>query len=228
MKGTLIIIDGTDASGKATQAKLLFERLQAEGETIRKVEFTDYDSPSSALIKMYLKGDFGKKADDVSPYAASAFYAVDRFASWKMNWGAFYEAGGLILADRYVTSNMIHQAAKIDDAIEKDVYLDWLWDLEFHKLALPVPDCVLFLDMPPTFSAQLMAGRSLKSGESKDIHEQDQTYLTHCYEHSQTLAQKYGWKKVSCVEGDQVKSIDSIHEELYDLVKPYLKRQGLK
>jgi len=156
MKGKLIIIEsGADASGKATQTNKLYERLVQEGYKVKKITFPNYDSDSSALVKMYLNGDFGKDPNDVSPYVASTFYAVDRFASYRTEWGQAYNDGWIILADRYTTSNMVHQAAKIKDMEEKDRFLDWLWNFEFEIYKLPVPDCVIFLDMPPLSAGSL-------------------------------------------------------------------------
>ena len=148
MQGRLIIIEGGDGSGKATQTKLLQEHLQREGQSVRAVSFPDYDSDSSALVRMYLRGDFGADADAVNPYAASAFYAVDRFASYQMHWKSFLEQGGIVLADRYTTSNMLYQMIKFNDPADRRAYLDWLEDFEFGKMGLPRPDLVCLLDVP--------------------------------------------------------------------------------
>ena len=170
MKGKLIIIDGSDGSGKATQSLKLFQRLQEEGYKVKKVEFPDYNSDSSALIKMYLNGSFGSDPNDVNPYVASSFYAVDRYASYVTKWKQFYEEGGIILSDRYTTSNMVHQAAKIEDQVEKDKYLNWLWDYEFNLFGLPIPDAVVFLDVPAEYSRKLMEERLNKfTGTEKRI-----------------------------------------------------------
>ena len=152
MNGKLIIIEAGDGSGKATQTEKLYSRLVGEGINVRKVTFPDYESNSSALIKMYLNGEFGSSPDSVNPYAASSFYAVDRYASYKQNWEDFYKQGGIIIADRYTPSHMVHQAVKILGQSEKEAFLDWLWDLEFEKFGLPIPDVVIFLDMPPMYS----------------------------------------------------------------------------
>jgi dTMP kinase len=169
MKGKLIIIEaGSDASGKATQTKKLFVRMKAGKHNIRKVEYPNYKSDSSALVKMYLNGEFGDKPEDVNAYAASTFYSVDRYASYMKEWKRQYENGGIILADRYTTSNMVHQASKIDDTAEWERYLDWLWDLEFVKLGLPVPDMVIFLDVPPDITNGLISKRNNKiTGDQK-------------------------------------------------------------
>lgn len=224
MKGKLIIIEsGSDASGKATQTRKLYERLLAEGYKIKKVEYPNYNSESSALVKMYLRGEFGKNPSDVDPYVASTFYAADRYASFKTDWEEFYNQGGIIIADRYTTSNMVHQASKMD--IEKrDKYLDWLVDYEFNLYKIPEPDCVVFLDVPIDYSKKLMENRRNKfTGESKkDIHESDIEYLTKSYNNSLYIADKFTWNKIDCVEDDKLRSIDDIHEEVYRLVKEKL------
>ncbi|WP_025434571.1 dTMP kinase [Peptoclostridium acidaminophilum] len=221
MKGKLFVIEsGTDSSGKATQTLRLFERLLAEGFNVRKVEYPDYESDSSALIKMYLKGEFGDRPEDVNCYAASAFYAVDRYASFQKNWREFYEAGGIVIADRYTTSNMVHQASKIEDEAEKEEYLEWLVDFEFEKFRLPEPDEVIFLDMPPSVSIELMRERNNKfTGESeKDIHEKSCDYLVKTYENARQIASKYGWKSVDCVREGNLRTIDEIHDEIYSCI----------
>ena len=220
MSGKLIIIEsGSDASGKATQTKKLYERLLKDGYNVRKVEYPNYDSESSALVKMYLRGEFGEKATDVDPYIASTFFSVDRYASFKTEWEEFYNNGGIVLADRYTTSNMVHQASKMDED-ERDKYLDWLVDYEFNMYKIPQPDCVVFLDVPVNFSKKLMENRKNKfTGEKKkDIHESDIKYLEKSYENSLYIADKYNWNKINCVENYKLRSIDSIYEEIYNLV----------
>ena len=220
-KGKVIVIEGCDGSGKATQTQKLYERLIKENYKVRKIEYPNYESQSSALVKMYLGGDFGKKPEDVNPYVASTFYAVDRFASYKMDWKEFYEDGGIIIADRYSTANMIHQASKINDLEERRKFLEWLWEFEFVTFELPVPSCVIFLDMPPEYSRMLMQERANKiTGDiDKDIHEKDYDYLIHSYNNSCEVAEKYKWNRISCVNNGQIKTIEKIHDEIYDEVK---------
>ncbi|MCX7902874.1 MAG: deoxynucleoside kinase [Caloramator sp.] len=222
--GKLIIIDGTDGSGKATQTQRLFERLTAEGLRVKKIEFPNYKSQSSSLIKMYLNGDFGKNPEDVNPYAASCFYAVDRFASYKMEWENFYKDGGIIIADRYVTSNMVHQAAKIKDLKEKEYFLDWLYDLEYSKFNLPKPDLVIFLDVPPDISLSLIKDRPNKmSGDiKKDIHEKNSEYILTSYNNAVFCAERFGWRKIECYIDGILRTIDDIHEDIFNEVKKIL------
>lgn len=223
MNGKLIIIEAGDGSGKATQTEKLYHRLKDEKRTVRKVSFPDYKSSSSALIKMYLNGDFGNSPDAVNPYAASSFYAVDRYASYKQDWGEFYKQGGIIIADRYTTSNMVHQAVKIQKQEEKDAFLDWLWDLEFVKFGLPIPDGVIFLDMPPVYSKVLREERAKNNGEQiPDIHERDEQYLEKCYSNYCLIADKYHWCKIPCIHQTKLKTVDEIHEDVYQSVQKIL------
>ena len=224
MQGKLIIIEsGSDSSGKATQSQLLFNRLKEEGYNVRKIEFPNYKSDSSALVKMYLNGDFGKNPEDVNPYVSSTFYAVDRFASFKTDWGEFYKAGGIVIADRYTTSNMVHQTAKLQGK-EKEEFLDWLWNFEFNIYGLPVPDSVIFLNMPPEHSLELMRERENKitGGNEKDIHEANSSYLFECYNNALYVSKKYKWTEVNCILGSNLRSIEDIHEEIYKKVKSNL------
>lgn len=225
MKGKLIVIEsGSDASGKATQSKLLFDRLKKENYNIRKIEFPNYKSESSALVKMYLNGDFGKDPEDVNPYVASTFYAVDRFASYKTEWKKFYEDGGIIIADRYTTSNMVHQASKINNMIEKDKFLEWLRDFEYKLYALPEPDCVIFLDMPTEYSKTLMEERKNKftGADEKDIHEKNYNYLVESYNNALYVADKYNWNKINCVAMGKIKTVEEIHGKIYSIIKNYI------
>lgn len=224
MKGKIIVIDGVDSSGKESQTLKLYDRLKEEKYNIRKISFPNYDSQASALVKMYLNGDFGKDPNDVDCYIASTFYAVDRYASYKTDWGTFYENGGIILCDRYTTSNMVHQAAKLSSYEEKNKFLDWLWDLEYKLYKLPVPDCVLFLDMPPKYGQKLIKERVNKftGTQQKDIHESNQRYLIDSYNNALYVANKYKWTRIGCVEDERIRTIEEIHNNIYTEVKKYL------
>ena len=222
MQGSVFVIEsGTDGSGKATQTKLLYDRLKADGYKVIKVSYPNYDSDSSALVKMYLRGDFGKKADDVDAYIASTFYAADRYASYKTEWEDFYQEGGIVIADRYTTSNMVHQASKMDDIEERASFLDWLDQYEYGLYKLPRPSEVYFLDVPVDVSQDLIRDRKNKfTNESqKDIHESDKDYLVKTYENSKFVADKYQWHIVKCIDQDRnMRSVDQIHEEIYTRV----------
>lgn len=220
MKGKLIVIEsGTDASGKATQSEKLYRRLKRQGYQVHKVEYPNYQSQSSALVRMYLQGEFGQNPGDVNSYVASTFFAVDRYASFHKEWKRLYEEGDIIIADRYTTSNMVHQASKIADLEERQEFLDWLWDLEFNKFTLPVPDIVIFLDMPPEQSHTLMKGRENKT---RDIHEKDRQYLLETYKNADWIAGKFNWHRINCLKNGDLKSIAEIHEEIYRVVKAIL------
>ena len=226
-KGKLITIEAGDGSGKATQTKALYDRLLAEGYQVLKVEYPDYQSESSALVRMYLGGEFGQQAENVSAYGASAFFAVDRYASYLLKWRQAYESGWIILADRYTTSNMVHQAVKLKDSAEREEFLTWLWDFEFGRLHLPVPDRVIYLDMPPEISDRLINSRAAKdSSRKKDIHEKDTSYLHHCHRAYNEVAEKYGWVKISCAQQGNLRTVQDIHEDVYQAVKEILRDEN--
>lgn len=220
-KGKIFVIEGSDGSGKGTQSELLFNVLKNRGFNVRKISFPNYNSDSSALVKMYLNGEFGNNPLDISPYAASSFYAVDRYSSYKKDWGKFYEDGGILIMDRYVQSNMIHQTVKIKNLKEKDLFLDWVWHYEFNLLGLPVPDKVLFLDVPPSISFSLMENRENKiTGEAKkDIHESNFKFLADSYNNLNYLVSKYKWDVISCTHEGRMKSIEDIHTLILNTIK---------
>jgi len=219
--GNLYVIDGTDGSGKQTQYNMLADRLIKEGENVKKITFPNYDSPSSSLVKMYLSGEFGHNAKEVSPYIASTFYAADRYATYKKEFEEFYNEGGILLADRYTTANMVHQAGKINDEKERDKFLEWLWDFEFNLYKLPIPNKVFFLNMPPEYAMKLMENRANKfTGETnKDIHEKDLNHIKDAYNAGLYVSKKYDWMNIECVENEQIRTIEDIHEEIYGIIK---------
>jgi len=217
----LIVIEGVDSSGKATQSALLKEKLAAFGKKIKTIEFPNYAHDSSAVVKMYLGGEFGTDPNAVSPYAASMLFAVDRFASVKVTWKELFSDGNIVIADRYTTSNMVHQASKIKDAKEKGEFLDWLYDLEYNKLSLPKPDLVIFLDMPPEIAKSLMAKRANKIDNSdiKDIHERNENYLRASYDNAVFVADKYNWTTIHCANDSGLRTIEDISEEIFSKAK---------
>ena len=219
--GKLIVIEGTDGSGKSTQFRLMSQRLTQEGKEFKHIVFPRYSEESSALIRMYLGGEFGSKPSDVNAYAASSFYAVDRFASYKMDWGNWYENGGLILSDRYTTSNAVHQTSKLPED-QQEEYLHWLYDFEYEKLCLPRPDLTIYLDVPTDFTERMMRQREQDTNTKADIHEQDTQYLATCRKTGRAAAQYYGWTVINCVKDGQMRSIEDIHEEIYRHVKTCL------
>ena len=211
--GKLIVIEGTDGSGKSTQFKLLTERLRREGREFQQLVFPQYAEPSSALIRMYLGGEFGTHPSDVNAYAASAFYAVDRFASYKKVWGEYYEQGGLIVSDRYTTSNAVHQASKEPEDTRGE-FLKWLYEFEYDRLGLPKPDLIIYLDVPTDFTEKLMRRREADTNTTADIHEQDLEYLATCRRTGKAAAEFYGWTVIECVRDGAMRSIEDIHEEI--------------
>ena len=217
----LIVIEGVDSSGKATQTEMLYNRLSAENPNVNKVSFPNYNSPSSSIVKMYLNGDFGTDANSVNAYTASSFFAIDRYASVNGEWKDIFCGDGIVIADRYVTSNMVHQASKIEDFNEKDVFLDWLYDFEYNKLSLPKPYLIIFIDMPVKYAQELMRNIKNKINDSdvKDIHESDISYLEKSYNNAVGIAEKYDWHRISCVSDGKVRSIEDISMEIYDVVK---------
>ena len=219
--GKLIVIEGTDGSGKSTQFKCLTDRLNQENQEFRTLVFPRYSEPSSALIRMYLGGEFGTKPSDVNAYTASAFFAVDRFASYKQDWGKWYEDGGLIVSDRYTTSNAVHQTSK-EAPEHQGEFLRWLYEFEYDKLGLPRPDLTIYLDVPTAFTEKLMRHREQETNTHADIHEQDMQYLATCREIGRKAAQYYGWSIIECVRDGQMRTIEDIHEEIYSLVKKCL------
>lgn len=219
--GKIIVIEGTDSSGKQTQSEILYENLKKLGIDTKKISFPNYESPACEPVKMYLAGDFGKEPGKINPYPISTMYAIDRYASFKTAWGEFYEKGGVIVTDRYTTSNMVHQASKIDGIKEKTEYLQWLEDLEYGKIGIPKPDLVIFLNMPTEFALKLMAERKNKitGEEKKDIHESDTEYLKKSHSTACEVAKMQGWEEIMCVDGERIKTIQEIASEIMERVK---------
>lgn len=213
--GKLIVIEGLDGCGKSTQLELLPQNLLKNGIESKSVSFPDYDSNSSALVKMYLGGEFGKKPGDVNAYAASLFYAVDRFASYKTNWGDYYNQNGVIVSGRYTTSNAVHQTSKMDES-EWQGFLDWLYDLEYNKVGIPKPDKVIFLDMPIEVSQKLLSGRYKGDEAKKDIHESDTAYLDKCRKAAMFTAKYSGWTIIPCAKGGEPRTIEDIAKDILE------------
>lgn len=222
--GKLFVIDGTDGSGKQTQFQMLQKRLDKENIEYKTVSFPNYDSPSSSLVKMYLSGEFGEDAKLISPYIASTFYAADRYATFQTGYKEYYENGGIILADRYTTANMVHQSGKIKDPEERQKFLDWLFDFEFNLYGLPQPTEAFFLNMPPEYALKLMENRENKFTHEtkKDIHERDKQHIIDSYNAACDLVEKYNWYEVKCVKDNNIRTIEEIHEEIYKEIKKHV------
>ena len=212
--GKLIVFEGTDGTGKSTQYARACARLEAQNVRFEKIKFPQYDEPSSALIKMYLAGEFGSDPDAINPYAASTFYAVDRYAGFARGWKDFYDKGGLIVCDRYTTSNAVHQASK-EPENKRQEFLKWLYEFEYDRLGLPRPDLTLYLDVPTDFTEQLLRHREQDTHTTADIHERNSAYLASCRRTGRAAAEYYGWTIISCTENGKMRSIEDIHEEIY-------------
>lgn len=215
--GKLIVIEGLDGSGKSTQLELLKKNLENLNIDCKSVSFPDYDNPSSTLVKMYLGGEFGKKPDDVNAYAASVFYTVDRYASYKANWGNYYNEGGTVVSGRYTTSNAVHQASKLPEENWED-FLSWLYDFEYNKIGIPKPDKVIFLDMPVEVSQKLLSKRYEGDNSKKDIHESDTEYLDKCRKAAVFTANFSGWETIPCAENGEPRSLENIAKDILDSV----------
>ena len=216
-KGKLIVLEGIDGSGKSAQYRRLCAKFERDGIDYHHIVFPRYDKDSSALLRMYLNGQFGSHPDDVNAYTASTFYAVDRFASYKQDWGSIYEEGGLILSDRYTTSNAVHQGSKLSDE-ELPAYFSWLADLEYGKMGLPQPDLVIYLDVDIGTSLARMRHRQERTNTTADIHEKDIRYLKRCLHTADKAADFFGWKRIPYLNDGQERDIDEKNEEIYRLI----------
>lgn len=225
--GKIIVIEGTDSSGKETQTKLLYERIKKLHDKTIKISFPNYDSPASEPVKMYLAGNFGKDATKVNPYPVSTMYAIDRYASFKQDWEKFYKDDYIIITDRYVSSNMIHQASKFTNIEDKEKYLEWLEDLEYEKMEIPRAEKIIFLKMPIEKAKILMAERKNKitGNTNKDIHEKNEEYLKSSYNNACEISKRYSWSEIDCVENDEIKSIEKINDEIFNEIKEIITRR---
>ncbi|MBR3585229.1 MAG: thymidylate kinase [Oscillospiraceae bacterium] len=214
--GRLIVFEGIDGSGKSTQSELLRSRLKKEKTAFRSVTFPRYDNPSAALIKMYLGGAFGSDPGDVNAYAASCFYAVDRYASYKQDWREYYENGGLIVMDRYTTSNAIHQGAKLPEE-QREEFFRWLAHFEYDLIGVPAPDLVLYMDIPLQTALDRIAARQVATGTAEDIHEKNRAYLALCHACGSQAADLYGWRRIPVTDGERDRSQAEIHEEIWSI-----------
>lgn len=217
MKGVFIDLEGLDGCGKTTQTELICKKLEENGINFRKIKLPNYEGASSTLVKKYLAGDFGKSINDVNAYSASILYTVDRFASYKEDWGKDYNSGKLIFADRYTPANAIYQITKLDKS-EWDSYLDWLFDLEYNKVGIPAPDKVIFLDMPVDISQKLMTSRYNGDESQKDIHEANVGFLNKCREAALYVAKKYNWIVIDCAKNGSPRTIEEINADIYKII----------
>lgn len=220
-KGKLIVLEGIDGSGKSAQYRRLCARMEQDGIEYNHIVFPRYDKESSALIRMYLNGEFGTRPDDVNAYTASTFYAVDRFAAYQTDWGKRYENGGLILSDRYTTSNAVHQGSKLQDE-ELPAFFGWLSDLEYDKMGLPKPDLVIYLDVDVEISLARMRRRQAKNHTSADIHEKDLGYLERCLHTARMAADYYGWTRIPWQKDGKERELDEKNDEIYRIILEHI------
>ena len=211
-----IAIDGLDGSGKKTQSEILYDTLISAGKKAMLLSFPNYGTPACAPVEEYLGGAYGSDPESVNCYAASSFYAVDRYSSYKLSWEKEYKSGTVMISNRYTTANAIHQHAKLPEN-RRDEFLDWLYDLEFVRLGLPVPDVTLFLDVPTEISLSLIE----KRGEKKDIHETAE-HLAKAREAALYTAEKWNWKRIECVSEGKLLPIECISEKIAEVLKSYL------
>jgi len=216
-KGKLIVFEGIDGSGKSAHYRRVCEHLESDGIEYRHIVFPRYDKESSALIRMYLGGEFGSNPSDVNAYTSSTFFAVDRFAAYRTDWGRVYDEGGFVLSDRYTTSNAVHQGAKLEDH-ELPEYFEWLYDLEYNKMGLPRPDLVIYLDVDLETSLARMKHRQEKTNTNADIHEKDTKYLEKCLKVADRAAEHYGWHRIACKKDGLERSIEEKHGEIYKVI----------
>ena len=220
-RGKLIVLEGLDGSGKTTQTELLAQSLRSAGCRFRRLKFPCYDQPFSAPARMYLNGEFGSDPGDVNAYAASTFFAVDRYASFRRFWHDDYENGAVILTDRYTASNLIYQLPKLPRG-EWDGFFDWLCDYEFGKLGIPSPDLTVYLDMPQEAAQRLLDGRYRVNGGGRDIHESSAPYLAACRESAAYAAGRLGWRAVACAENGAPRSVEAVHADVAAIVREAL------
>ena len=217
-KGKLIVFEGIDGSGKSAHYRRVCQHLEADGIDYNHIVFPRYDKESSALLRMYLNGEFGSNPSDVNAYIASTFYAVDRVAAYRTDWGEAYNAGGFVLSDRYTTSNAVHQGAKLKNE-ELGEFFEWLYDFEYVKLELPKPDLVIYLDVDLETSLARMKHRQEKTNTSADIHEKDVRYLENCLRVADRAADHYGWLRIPFMKDGIERERDEKHEEIYSIIK---------
>ena len=220
-KGKLIVLEGIDGSGKSSQYRRICQRMENDGIDYNHIVFPRYSEESSALIRLYLSGRFGDRPEDVNAYTASTFFAVDRFASYREDWGKIYDGGGIILSDRYSTSNAVHQGCKLSDS-ELPAFFEWLWDLEYVKMGLPKPDLVIYLDVDIETSLRRMKHRQESTSTKADIHEKDVEYLKRCLHTAGMAADYYGWHRVPFVKDGIERDVDEKNNEIYELIRSYI------
>ena len=219
-KGKIIVLEGLDGCGKSTQLELAVKALAERGVPVRLISFPNYSSDSGRIVSGYLSGAI-PCCGETGAYAASSFYAVDRYISFVTDWKAEYDSGEVIVCGRYTTSNAIYQMTKLAPD-ERAAFLDWLWDYEYRRLGLPEPDAVLFLDMPIAVSQRLLSARYGGNEEKKDIHERDLDFMKKCRDSALFTAERCGWEMISCSDGELPYSIEQIHRSILSVIEEHI------
>ena len=219
--GIIITLDGLDASGKETQSALLCEALRGRGYRVRELSFPMYGERSAAAVEMYLSGALGNRPEDTNAYAASTFFSVDRYLSYRTDWKRDVDdPDTVVVTNRYTTANAVHQLSKLPQE-QWEGFLTWLWDFEFGKVGLPVPDCILYLEMRPDISRRLLAARSAATGRGQDIHEKSADHLEKSYRAALYASERLGWNRIRCYAGDDPRPIADIHTEIMEIISAY-------
>lgn len=222
--GKVIVLEGScDGIGKSTQYQKLYDRLVDEGYEVIRHHFPSYGTPQGSGVESYLKGEFGK-IDELSPYFINNLYAYDRSITWQKYLKKEYEEGKIILLDRYTTSSLIYQTSIIKDVEERKKAINYLADFEYNKLKIKEPDLVLFLTMPFELATEMRNKRKENEGITNDIHESNLTFMKKVYDNSLVVADELGFEKIYCNKGNEIKTIDEIHEEVYKKCVKVLKR----
>lgn len=222
-KPKIIVIEGIDGSGKQTQSKLLTKYLESKNKSVTMQSFPNYESQSTGPVKLYLGGELSKTAEEITAYQSSVLFAVDRFCTMKILLQKIPK-DSIIVFDRYVSSNMLHQGGKIESREKLVEFLNWLDSFEYNTMDLPKPDMVFFLDMPPVKSMELAHQRSeLKAGTKEDIHEKDKNHLLHAYNAGKFIAEKYKWNIINCLNSKgELRSAEEINGEIIEKVNQFL------
>lgn len=222
--GKLIVIEGScDGVGKSTQYKLLVDRLIKESENVITTHhFPSYGTYQGRPVEEYLKGNYGK-ISDLSPYFVNSLYAQDRAITWITGLKQEYDKGSIIVLDRYTTSSLIYQSSVIEDKKEREEFINYIYDYEYHKLGIPEPDIVIFLHAPFEVIKELKSKRKQNDGIKNDIHERDLAFMKNVSDTSTSIANKFNWSYVECTEEDRMRTIEEIHEDIYKLVKKKIK-----
>lgn len=218
MDSRLIVIEGLDGGGKTTQLEL----LKKEYPNFRFITFPNYNSPSGEIVTDYLQGKYREDDKSVSAFTASCFYAVDRYISFKTDWGKDFYEGETVISARYVSSNAMYQMTKLPKE-RWDEYMNWLFDLEYNKFGMPKPFGTIFLDMPVEVSRKLLLKRYGGDSSKMDLHESNINFMRDCRRAAHYVAEKEGWSIIDCAGDGEALPIDVIHRSVKNKIEELLK-----